>query len=168
METNNKLHISKDVQNKKITVTRYFNASPEQVWRAWTESELLDQWWAPKPWRAETKTMDFTEGGHWLYAMVSPEGDKHWSKVDFTSIEPNKSFETVDYFSDENGNPIDQFSKSNWKNEFRESSGGTEVVVEISFARDADMQKLIAMGFEGGFTMGLNNLEELLEGMLVK
>jgi len=35
--------------------------------------------------------------------------------------------------------------------------------VELSFDKDADMQKIIEMGFEGGFTMGLNNLEELLE-----
>ena len=170
MANNNNLQITKDLPNKKITVTRYFDASPEQVWRAWTESELLDQWWAPRPWRAETKTMDFTAGGYWLYAMVSPEGEKHWSKVDFKSIEPNKSFEAVSYFADENGNRSNVFNTtySTWKNSFNASDGGTKVVVEITFPREADMQQLIAMGFEGGFTMGLNNLEELLEEMKVK
>ena len=170
MATNNQLQIDKDLPNKKITVTRYFNAAPEQVWRAWTESELLDKWWAPKPWRAETKTMDFKEDGYWLYAMVSPEGDKHWSKVDFKSIEAGKSFEAISYFADENGNPSNAFKTtySTWKNEFSASNGGTKVVVEIIFPTEADMQQLIAMGFEGGFTMGLNNLEELLEGELVK
>src|SRR3954471_14466983 len=148
MANNNNLQITKDLPNKKITVTRYFDASPEQVWRAWTESDFLDQWWAPKPWRAETKTMDFREGGHWLYAMVGPDGSKHWSKVDFKSIEPNKNFEAVTYFSDENGNASNAFqtSYSSWKNEFSASDGGTKVVVEITFPTDADMQQLIAMG----------------------
>ncbi|TKK69377.1 SRPBCC domain-containing protein [Ilyomonas limi] len=168
MATNNQLQISKDLPNKKITIIRHFDAAPEQVWRAWTESDLLDQWWAPKPWRAETKTMDFREGGYWHYAMVGPDDTKHWSKVDFIKINPGSSFEALDFFCDENGNPSPDFQKSNWKNEFKASNGGTDVVVEITFATEADMQQLMAMGFEGGFTMGLNNLEELLEQTLIK
>ena len=49
--------VVKDLANKKMTITRYFDAEVELVWLAWTEHELLDQWWAPKPWRAETKTL---------------------------------------------------------------------------------------------------------------
>ena len=41
--------ITKDLANKKIFVVREFEGTPEQVWQAWTESELLDKWWAPKP-----------------------------------------------------------------------------------------------------------------------
>jgi len=65
---------SKDLKTNKLTVIRSFDAPLELVWQAWTESEILDQWWAPKPYRAETKTMDFSEGGRWLYCMVGPTG----------------------------------------------------------------------------------------------
>jgi uncharacterized protein YndB with AHSA1/START domain len=53
-------------EEKTIHITREFAASLELVWRAWTTPELLDQWWGPQPWRAETKTMDFRQGGYWL------------------------------------------------------------------------------------------------------
>ncbi|HTE23209.1 SRPBCC family protein [Flavitalea sp.] len=43
METKNQMQIVKDVPNKKITITRIFDAAPAEVWKAWTESELLDQ-----------------------------------------------------------------------------------------------------------------------------
>ncbi|MDZ7624970.1 MAG: SRPBCC domain-containing protein [Ignavibacteriaceae bacterium] len=56
-----------DKQNNKVKVTREFAAPLSKVWAAWTQSELLDQWWAPKPWKAKTKEMEFKEGGHWLY-----------------------------------------------------------------------------------------------------
>jgi uncharacterized protein YndB with AHSA1/START domain len=46
---------SKDLQNKKLTVVREFDAPLERVWEAWTKSEILDQWWAPKPYKTETK-----------------------------------------------------------------------------------------------------------------
>ena len=73
METTKNLEFIKDVTNKKVTVIRHFDAPVDHVWRAWTEVDLLDQWWAPKPWKAETKTMDFRSGGSWLYAMIGPE-----------------------------------------------------------------------------------------------
>ena len=75
-----------DKENKTIHIRREFNVSLELVWQAWTTAGLLDQWWGPQPWRAETKTMDFREGGQWLYAMVSPEGEKHCAKTDFVSV----------------------------------------------------------------------------------
>jgi uncharacterized protein YndB with AHSA1/START domain len=57
---------SKDASNKKLKVEREFDAPVAQVWNAWTQPELLDQWWAPKPWKANTKSMDFREGGRWF------------------------------------------------------------------------------------------------------
>ncbi len=39
------------MKNKQLKITRDFDAPVKQVWNAWTQSELLDQWWAPKPWK---------------------------------------------------------------------------------------------------------------------
>lgn len=87
-----------DRKNKKIKVEREFDAPIDMVWSAWTESELPDQWWAPKPWKAKTKFIDFKEGGFWLYAMVSPEGEKHWARADFLQINPMLSFTSLERF----------------------------------------------------------------------
>ena len=67
---------TKDLENKKIKVTREFDAPVEKVWRAWTEKELLDQWWAPRPWKAVTQSMNFSNGGTWLYYMEGPDGSR--------------------------------------------------------------------------------------------
>lgn len=50
-----------------------------------------------------------------------------------------------------------------WKNEFSKTDTGTKVEVEITFASEADMEKIIEMGFEAGFTMAHGNLDELLK-----
>jgi uncharacterized protein YndB with AHSA1/START domain len=55
-------------ESKTIVVNREFAAPLSLVWDAWTKAELLDKWWAPKPYRTETKSLDFREGGMWLYA----------------------------------------------------------------------------------------------------
>src|SRR5690606_29546341 len=116
------MSFSVDKENKRIRVEREFAAPVSKVWSAWTESELLDQWWAPKPWRAKTKTMDFSEGGYWLYAMVGPEGEEHWARADFQSINPLKAFSIRDAFCDENGNIDQSLPSSAWSNEFNPSS----------------------------------------------
>ena len=162
MKTSLLMNFSVDKENKKIKVEREFAAPVSKVWAAWTESRLLDQWWAPKPWRARTKTMDFREGGYWLYAMVGPDGTEHWARADFKSITPLKSYAIVDAFCDEAGN-IDQTSpQSSWTNQFSEKADATLVSIEIAFEHLADLEKIIEMGFKEGFIAALENLDELI------
>ncbi len=163
MGNSNRTQIDKDLPNKRITVTREFAAEPEQVWRTWTESELLEQWWAPKPYRALTKTLDFIVGGHWLYAMVGPDDSEMWCKVEYTAIDFHKSFELNNFFCDENGIRNADFPTMYWKNEFHLSATGTKVIVEISFATQADLEKIVELGFEVGFTAAFTNLDQYLE-----
>lgn len=158
----NNIVITRDIAAKKLNVTRQFNAPLQKVWQAWTQADVLDQWWAPKPWKAQTKTFEFTPGGLWLYAMVSPEGETHWSRVEFKTIDVPKGFTYFCVFSDENGTPNADTPGMHWNIKFIPTETGTTLQVELSFSEEASMQKMIQMGFEGGFTMGLNNLEELL------
>lgn len=161
--SNQQTVVTKDVANRKITVTREFRAPVERVWSAYTESEILDQWWAPKPWRAETKTMDFRVGGHWLYAMVGPDGSKHWARFDYTAIDKPRSFAGQDAFCDETGARNTALPTNEWVNQFIQTGNGTTVKSELIFASEADMQKLLEMGFEEGMKMAVENLVELLE-----
>ena len=159
----NNTAITKDISGKKLQVSRPFNAPVEKVWKAWTESELLEKWWAPRPWRAETKRMDFRNGGSWLYSMVGPEGDRHWCRVDFQSIVDGKSFSVKNMFCDEEGTPDPSFPDMNWIVNFLPTETGTTIVdISISFNSEEDLKKIVEMGFETGFSMALGNLDELL------
>lgn len=155
---------TKDLTNNKLKVVREFDAPVEHVWNAWTKSELLDQWWAPRPWKANTQSMDFREGGAWRYYMEGPDGSRHYCRVDYKSITPNKAFTGLDAFCDENGVPTPDFPSMDWKCNFIKTSDGTKVEVEITFDSAADMDKILEMGFKEGFAAAHNNLDELLAG----
>ncbi|MGY3214376.1 SRPBCC family protein [Mucilaginibacter sp. HD30] len=47
--------VEKDLPNKTLHVVREFKGTVERVWAAWTQAELLDQWWAPRPWKPLAK-----------------------------------------------------------------------------------------------------------------
>lgn len=155
--------INKDLNEKSVIVSREFNAPVERVWEAFTPSKILDQWWGPLPWRAETKTMNFTRGGQWLYAMVGPEGQKQWSLMNYLAINRPKSFEFEDAFCDENGNISTDFPVSKGLATFTETSNGTKVEFKMSYPTRADLEKLIETGFEEGITIGFDQLGKLIE-----
>lgn len=163
MVTTTQAKVSKDLAKKKITVRKHFNARPEAVWQAWTSKDILDQWWAPKPWRAETKSLEFQEGGSWLYAMVGPDNERHYARVDYTSINAPTSFEGTDTFTDEQGVTSTDMPQTSWKVEFKPSGDGTDVTITITSTSKDALEKMLEMGFEEGFQSGLSNLDEYFE-----
>lgn len=165
--TAKKLQFDFDVnkENKSIMVTKEFDADLDMVWKAWTTADLLDQWWAPRPYQNKTKSLDFREGGRWLYCMISPQNDVHWCYADYQAIDSKHSFSWIDAFCDENGVKNNTLPGTAWNNEFKATGETTTVHITISHERLEDLEAIIAMGFKEGFTMGLGNLDELLASM---
>ena len=67
---------NKDFDAASVFVMKVYDADVSVIWNHFTKPELLDQWWAPKPWKCETQNLDFKEGGRWNYAMVGPANEK--------------------------------------------------------------------------------------------
>ena len=158
-----------DLAAKKIHVVREFNAPIEKVWRAFTEAAVLEKWIAPKPWTAVTKTMDFTIGGIWLYAMVGTEGQKHWVYAEFTAIENGSAFSTTGMFCDGEGNPLTAGPKSYRDTNFYAIDGNrTKVDMMIAFEEESSIKMFVEGGFKLGTDMTFNQLDELLAAELGK
>lgn len=155
-----------DKAAKTVFITREFAAELPLVWDAFTKQEILDQWWAPKPWSSKTKVMNFEVGGRRFYAMVSPEGQERWSVQKYTSITPKTNFKLLNAFADENENP--ELPGSEWDLTFSEQDGSTKLSVTIYNESLERMEKMIEMGFKEGFSMTLKSLEALLETLSQK
>jgi len=153
-----------DSTARKIHIAREFNAPIEKVWKAWTDPEILDKWWGPKPSRIETKIMDFRVGGTWQFAMVTPQGQKHWLYAEFTAIENGKSISTKALFFDGEGNPVN--SGPNWFRDTKFSTidgNRTKVDIEINFEEETTFERFTSNGyFKEGTAIGYNQLDELL------
>lgn len=152
-----------DKAAKSVFITREFAADLSLVWDAFTKQEILDQWWAPKPWASKTKVMDFTVGGRRFYAMVSPEGHMTWSVQKYTSITPKTNFKYLSAFADADENP--NLPGSDWDYSFGEENGKTKVSIVIYNDSLERMEKMIEMGFKEGFTAILDELNHLLPSL---
>jgi uncharacterized protein YndB with AHSA1/START domain len=168
MNKNLSFDFSVDKENKTITVKREFAAELPLVWDAYTKSDILDQWWAPKPWKSRTKSMDFREGGRWHYAMVGPEGEEHWALAEYRNIRARKGFTGLDAFADAEGNVNKEMPQSEWDVTFTDKGNNTLVEFIIKYPDLAQLETTIQMGFREGLAMAMEGLDELLPSLRSK
>jgi uncharacterized protein YndB with AHSA1/START domain len=163
MKHNLAFDFSVDKDNRTITVKRDFAAGLPLVWDAYTLPEILDRWWAPKPWKTKTKSMDFRDGGTWLYAMVGPQGEEHWSVVNYIKIHPQRSFSGEDAFSDDQGKINRSMPQSKWEVSFEDKDKElTGVKIHISYDDLSQLEATLEMGFKEGLASAMEGLDELL------
>jgi len=149
-----------DKPTKTVVINMEFDARLSLVWDAFTRPEILDQWYAPKPWTSKTKHMDFKVGGRRFYAMVSPEGEERWAIQKYTSISPKTNFKMFNVFADKDENPDPPGSE--WDLRFSEEEGMTTVNISIYNESLERLEKLME-GFRIGMTMTYENLKDLLQ-----
>ena len=91
-----------------------------------------------------------------------PDGSRHYCRADYNNIVEGKSFEGYDGFCDEKGVLNLPMPQTLWKVSFTEAEGKTQVIAELTYGTQSDLEKIIEMGFEQGFAMAHDNLDELL------
>ena len=149
-----------DKEAKTVSITKEFAAELALVWDAYTKAELLDQWYAPKPWASKTKHMNFEVGGRRFFAMVSPEGEERWLIQKYTSITPKTNFTLFNAFADENEKA--ELPGSDWDLNFSEQDGTTKVSISIFNESLERLERMVEGGFREGTMAQLQNLEDLL------
>lgn len=77
-------------ESRDLTITRLLHASPAALWRAWSEPELLCQWWCPQPWTTEVLAFDLQPGGAFHTLMSSPDGNTSDNPGSFLEVVPRE------------------------------------------------------------------------------
>lgn len=155
--------LTRDFARRELTIEQDFEAPRTKVWKAWTTVEKLVRWWGPRDWPATSHSFDFRVGGHWHFSMTGPGGETHWAKLRYTRVEPESLLEVDDHVSDQTGAELESFSR--WSVSFLpRSANTTRVRTRVICSSEANLQRLIDLGFEAGYTSALANLNEVLTG----
>lgn len=154
-----------DKANAKLTIAREFDAGRQLVWDCHTKQDLLDQWFAPKGLTTKTKHMDFRDGGYWHYAMIMPDGQSFWNRLDYQTVDPIDGYTAMDGFCDETGTVNPDMPRSQWTVTFTEAAHRTLVTTVVQYDSAEGLQKAIDMGLEAGMASTLDRLDELLPAL---
>jgi uncharacterized protein YndB with AHSA1/START domain len=62
--------------DRELVLTRIIDAPRAKLFRAWTEPELMKQWFTPRPWTTPVIEIDLRPGGANLIVMRGPDGQE--------------------------------------------------------------------------------------------
>jgi uncharacterized protein YndB with AHSA1/START domain len=85
--------------DRELVLTRLIEATPEQLYRCWTEPELLKQWFAPAPVTTPLAELDVRPGGESLIVMRMPDGQEMPNRGVYLEVVPNRRLVFTDAYT---------------------------------------------------------------------
>jgi uncharacterized protein YndB with AHSA1/START domain len=86
--------------DRELVLTRLIDAPREKLYRAWTDPELLKQWFAPKPYTTPVARLDVRSGGSAFIVMRGPDGQDLPNHGVYLEVVPNERLVSTDAFTE--------------------------------------------------------------------
>ncbi len=142
----------------ELSVTRYIGAPPAQVWQVMTER--IDEWWCPKPWRAQFDKLEKHPGGVSLVTMYGPDGEVNPHNGMVLAWDEGKRFAITDAIKPDLM-PDGPFMLGIWAIE--PEADGTRYTATARHWSEETMNHHKEMGFEAGWGICADQLQALCE-----
>lgn len=150
-------------EDRKLILTRKFNAPPELIFEMWSDCNHLKHWWGPKEWPMHECVLNFQEGGEWKYCLRGPdEGDESWGLAIYQEINRPDKIVYRDHFTDSDGNINKGMPELLVTVEFLQRNGKTEQVSSVIFSSNEERDSIVRMGMVEGMDSSLDRLDEYL------
>jgi uncharacterized protein YndB with AHSA1/START domain len=160
---------------RSAIVQRYFNAPVALVWRAWTEAELMAQWWSPKGFSTSIHVMEPEVGGRFHYSLIGPNGMAMHGLWIYEEVDPPEQFVALVSWADAEGRIIRAPISATWPMKlrmtvrFEHTDNGTlltitsipEGATEEELRTFNDSIGMLSQGYEGPFEKLIELLHEL-------
>ncbi len=146
-----------------LELVRELAVSPDRIWRAWTEPDLLRQWWCPKPWTVSRAVIEPRPGGRFMTVMVDPDGSEYPNEGCFLAIEPQRRIVFTDALSEGWRPKPEPFMTAEITIEPTET--GARYTARVQHRDAADRKKHEEMGFFGGWATAIGQLETLAKDL---
>jgi len=90
--------MSSETARHELVLMREIDAPREKIFRAWTDPELLKQWFCPKPWGVSHAELDVRSGGSSVIVMTGPNGEVVDNRGVYLEVVPNEKIVFTDAF----------------------------------------------------------------------
>lgn len=84
--------------DRELTLTRLYDVSPDKLFQAWTDPEVLKRWFAPRPYTTPVAELDVRPGGRCLIVMRGPDGTEIPCPGIYLEVETNRRLVTTDAY----------------------------------------------------------------------
>jgi uncharacterized protein YndB with AHSA1/START domain len=149
------------VNGRDLSITRLIDAPPAKVYAAWTTPHLLEQFFAPKPFRAEVTQLDVWPGGINAIRMRGPDGTEFPTRGVYLEVVENHKLVLTDAYVSAwipSEKPFMTLTLT-----FEEQDGHTLYSAVVRHWTEADREAHEKMGFHQGWTIVVEQLAALVE-----
>jgi uncharacterized protein YndB with AHSA1/START domain len=151
---------SAPTSDRELLLTRLIDAPREKLFRAWTDPELLKQWFAPLPWTTPKAELDVRPGGANLVVMRGPDGNEFPNRGVYLEIVPNERLVFTDAYS-EAWQPSEKPFMTVILT-FEDEGGKTRYTARVRHWTVADREAHEKMGFHAGWGICADQLAALV------
>lgn len=148
-------------EGRDLVLTRLIDAPREKVYRAWTDPELLKQWFAPLPWTTPRAALDVRAGGSSLVVMRGPDGNEFPNPGIYLEVVPNERLVFTDAYT-KAWKPSDKPFMTVILS-FENSGGKTKYTARVRHWTVEDREAHEKMGFHQGWAQCAEQLVALVE-----
>ena len=152
---------AKSPEDRELMLTRLIRAPRDRVFRAWTDPELLKQWFAPLPYTTPFAKLDVRPGGECLVVMQSPDGDDLHNPGVYLEVVPNERLVITDAYTkawEPSAKPFMTVILT-----FEDEGGHTRYTARVLHWTAADRAAHEKMGFHEGWAKCTDQLAALVE-----
>lgn len=151
--------------DRELVLARLMDASPEALYRCWTDADLIPKWFCPKPWRAEPQALELKPGGANRITMYGPNGEVFPNDGVFLELAPGKKLVFTDAYT-EGWVPVEGGGMMTATIAFEPQPDGrtlyTAHVGHPTLEKKAEHER---MGFHAGWGICAEQLEALAKGL---
>ena len=152
---------------KKVEFERTYDASPETVWQAWTNSEMIKQWWGPNNVTIPECEIDLQVGGKIYIVMEAGEAMGQYKGIkwpmlgEFTVVEPNKKL-SYNAQAWTEGQKKETTIETTTELTLTEENSKTKLKIKAVIHKTGPDAGMAVQGMEYGFTQQLEKLNNFL------
>lgn len=146
---------------RELVLNRVIHAPREKLFRAWTQPELLKQWFAPLPWTTPHAELDVRPGGSSLVVMRDPDGNEMPSRGVYLEVVENERIVFTDAYTnawEPSEKPFMTVILT-----FEDDDGKTRYTARVRHWTVADREAHEKMGFHQGWGQCADQLAALVE-----
>jgi uncharacterized protein YndB with AHSA1/START domain len=145
-----------------LVLSRLLRAPRAALWRAWTEPELLAQWWCPKPWTTEVLAFDLRAGGAFHTLMTGPDGGVSDNPGSFLAVLPQMRLVFTSCLLAD-GRPATPWMPITVLIDLADEDGGTRYTATVMHPDLATRDRHAELGFYNGWGICIDQLEALAQ-----
>jgi uncharacterized protein YndB with AHSA1/START domain len=143
----------------ELVLTRFIPAPRAKLYRAWTEPELMKQWFAPAPWTTPVAETDVRPGGASYVVMRSPDGKDMPVRGVYLEVAENAKLVFTDAYTSAWVPSAKPFMTAVVT--FEDEAGGTRYTARVRHWSAPDKAAHEKMGFHTGWGICTEQLAAL-------